>query len=1421
MNFDLNLKLMLIVGGVVAAIVALIVFIVLFRRYLAFRRRLAEMRDMKKDLMSWRNLNGLVRGGNEAREAKAFLSSKMDQVRDLFAGGLRLLKSVSGGKSRPWFVLVGEPKSGKTSLLARSGLELRSGVSPETMRESPLVAWLGPRAYTLDVAGRIFFDRWMKGSGAEWDLLVRSIRKHHRKVPLSGIILTIPADALMTDDAALTREKASIIGNELQHLLKVTGMNVPCHVVVTKLDMILGFREYFFWLDDTEASAPFGWQNPEPGALFDEHKFEAWFDTLDGRLRESMMARLLDPKILRDPSTATHRVDTAGASSLFPDALKSLNANLMIYMKRLFGKEAWNDHDQLLLSGVFFTAAEDAGVTISSDFAARCGKNAAEAPLVTEPKRHPDGRFIGGLLNDFIFPGRVKASYTSGELFRRQLPGYFIAALIVAIGALWLVSALSPTSGVRENLKHLTRYYQGLSEHLAEGDYAASPLFAWTDHGATLLKDEGVRNDPDNTRLSALYQAQIAAEEPIRAPFGFATAEMLWFSLNPDLAVADRREIFDILQAQMVFGPIFSTLVGRWREAGEEPFSELKRNVMFDYFAYNLHSPGDKNDAIAIHDVVSYLFPDLSAELVNVFSTYYQDGWNANAGGVPERYGNPEGSTAISEKLSADFLKSWLKLEIYGETKYPTMRSVIRGADELRAITEGMRAAAAKTKAEGANLKEIVEQWEADLKRASALRQAIDRDLATLETLKTGFSAESFTAAVLDYRERLSKDLEFSEELYDRVKTLVRTDASRTSTYGLNEVVRGLEGKVAPALDAEVQALKAPLLRVEEGRLVEKSANGPRKYEVLGDIVEAALCAPSPAAPTDLKSFFKTLDELKANEEAATAKLRATVQASTNARAVATFAADMETLMHLRSRTVREGLLAGYAKMHPHSGNGVREMVASLATTRDVFGLSGALAAEAFGDVSVTPAYEPKAAEVCFGVYTEVMELAGGKTPIDLPNRAEIAQAMAEYVDAYIDYWENFADRLQMPCADWATYRQRSAELKPYEINTLLAVIYRKAFAILGEIPKACLNERQVKTHSEARALIDARIQMLTPHFSDVCIRQLTNWSLLNAEPTRAYRFLRESSPATLVADYFAVDAAGAKGNIPWWTSYFDSGLALLKREARERGFSQLKGSRASFLRFPFCADPVNPEVVRAEELVDVRSLLESCGFAPVAEATVEAGDQKKAEADNAGRIVTKVRTPYRADDRANANERKFAVDYFVWGERMHAIVETLADRENETIWTLSLTPPEQSQSLNDVKFPELPIANYRYRYGELSVGGVPRGRRVALNSQGETQIARGTVDDADLKLRLNAYSQENDATDVTIAFDGPWAILRVYLTAGGVYDAKARSLDVPVFVRDRYDLTSVLWIRLKINRAIPKPSEWPDTASWPDLPVK
>lgn len=1474
----------LTVGIILGALLSLVVLILFVRRVLRVRRRQAETMSMKKDLMVWKNLNSLVRGGDSTQEAKADLSSRLRQIRDLFANGLQLFRSVGKRTSSvPWFVLVGEPGSGKTSLFARSGLELRASVSPEAMAELPLVGWLGPRAYTLDVSGRTFFDRWLKGSGAEWDAILRCIRRANRKFPLSGIILTIPADALITDDQALTREKASIIGNEIQQLLKVVGMNLPCHVVVTKLDQLVGFREYFAEFTDKESASMFGWQNPSCEGTFDEGTLEAWLDGMETRLREGLLPRLLNPQVLRDPVASAARVKTAGSAYLFPDSLREICANLMTYLNRIFGKEAWNGHDQLILGGTFFTSAIDAGTCVSREFAALGVTAGATGPCASEG----DGRFIGGLLNDFVFARKVAASFTSGELFLRQLPGYAAAVAIAVLGALWLATAVTAPHRMRERLAPSAAYYRSLAERFQKGDVEASPIIGKEGDGRpATFENSPMRGMSDCSRITAFCQALNAANERVFAPPGFIASGAVWFGLDRNLGVRRRKMIFNMMQNHMVFVPLFELMGDRLLQGGDEPMSVIKREALFDYGEILLGAQPDREHIVNIHSIFLYLFPEMGVDMVGLLSTYYPDTPFLKDNRMLGKLIYSREYGLAQQKGFMDLLDAWYRLDVYGETTYPKLRTTILKGNEFCDLVEETAEQARRLRDGGAAKTDEVIDWEKRLDRLSGLRASLDdlfqfiramkisspaSDLAArtgakivdkpggtvVNALLDKFVTDPFKQSVDAFRERMRVDREDLKRLVVESRPLLKGRGGDAFMSSLNENGDIEYQALQEAFDAQVKDLNGKLVRINGLRLFDRGEKGGEleylnegtgtgHYEMIGDIANAVRSSRLPDVPKTLPEFFQNLDGLARSEAHAKGLLEGIRGIDTNSAVVVGFLQDVRTIMAARSVLARERLLLKYAELHPHNGDGVGEMVSDLASAQDereVFGISAPLATEVFGDLTPASQFNPGAAETCFKVFEEMMSMVGADKGNDgkdeaapmltLPNRAEIEQALSEYVEDYIDYWGGFGDRLQLKCGDWNAFRKACAELKPYEVNTLLAVVYRKTISFLSSIPARCQSERQKARIAELVTTMDARIQMLTPHFSDVCIRQATNWSLLHDDPTEAYRFLRDCPASVLVGDYFAVDAEGANGNIPWWTTFFDFGLDLLKRDARRAGVERLRRQNALFLRFPFCADPVDRETVKAEDLDDVAQLLVACGFAPVVEpppTVAPAGSDEKAgasrkEGDKArdermNRIASKVRAPYRADSAAPGVSKRKTIDYFTWGERMLSIVETLRDRENETIWTLSLTPLETSLLLNDKHFPVLPIANYRYRYGELTVGGESRNGRVSLLSGAGVQIARGTVEDADIRIRLDAYSEPDDSVAVKLDYPGPWAILRLYLLPDSVYDAKAKAYHVPLIVRDRYNLVSVLWVTLKINRSIPSPTEWPSTSNWPDIPL-
>ena len=97
------------------------------------------------------------------------------------------------------------------------------------------------------------------------------------------------------------------------------------------------------------------------------------------------------------------------------------------------------------------------------------------------------------------------------------------------------------------------------------------------------------------------------------------------------------------------------------------------------------------------------------------------------------------------------------------------------------------------------------------------------------------------------------------------------------------------------------------------------------------------------------------------------------------------------------------------------------------------------------------------------------------------------------------------------------------------------------------------LSERQLKLRQEMSAVLNDKISILNPHFSEISVRQTTEWSLPPADPAKAFRLLRETSEKDLIVNYFAVVAENSKADIPWWSALFRSGVEVLEKAASHK----------------------------------------------------------------------------------------------------------------------------------------------------------------------------------------------------------------------------------------------------------------------------
>src|SRR5205085_2912644 len=231
------------------------------------------------------------------------------------SSALRFLEQNSIGRGlryrSPWFLVLGPSDSGKSTLLENPGISLSLREGSADFGVSHGIKWrFFDAGVILDVPGHFFLGAEQTGSDErKWKSLLRNLVRYRPQRPIDGVVLTIPATELFGDTAvpsAVLGQRGAHIFDKLWQLQKWTGLCFPVYVVITKCDLIPGFKAMAGQLPSQYKNEMFGWSNP--------YNLEAAFDAawVDQGLEElSYDLNRLQCEIF------TERADIPGLDDLF------------------------------------------------------------------------------------------------------------------------------------------------------------------------------------------------------------------------------------------------------------------------------------------------------------------------------------------------------------------------------------------------------------------------------------------------------------------------------------------------------------------------------------------------------------------------------------------------------------------------------------------------------------------------------------------------------------------------------------------------------------------------------------------------------------------------------------------------------------------------------------------------------------------------------------------------------------------------------------------------------------------------------------------------------------------------------------------------------------------------------------------------
>ena len=135
-------------------------------------------------------------------------------------------------------------RSGKTKAVAAANIALPGFQDPlqGTGGTVNMNWWFTNNGIILDTAGRLMLPEVPTSNNPEWDEFLRTLNRKRPDCPINGLLLTIPADTLITDRADKIDRKAGEIAVQFTKVQGMLGIRFPVFVLITKCDKILGFR---------------------------------------------------------------------------------------------------------------------------------------------------------------------------------------------------------------------------------------------------------------------------------------------------------------------------------------------------------------------------------------------------------------------------------------------------------------------------------------------------------------------------------------------------------------------------------------------------------------------------------------------------------------------------------------------------------------------------------------------------------------------------------------------------------------------------------------------------------------------------------------------------------------------------------------------------------------------------------------------------------------------------------------------------------------------------------------------------------------------------------------------------------------------------------------------------------------------------
>ena len=382
-----------VTGRVVTTVILVLLWAVVVA-FLYFRKRKANARLM----------NGIAEG--DAGESRG--QDDVERLRQQFEDAIKTLKESrgkgGGGISLydlPWYVIIGPPGAGKTTVLSNSGLRfpLASRFGNKAVRGVGGTRncdwWFTDEAIFLDTAGRYTTQDSNEAADREgWRGFLELLKRYRRRRPINGVLIAISIQDVLTLDPGERQQHVGAIKKRVAELQRYFGIRFPVYVLLTKCDLVPGFTEFFDDLGAEERAQVWGFT-----LSVDESRSLDNLDTLLKQEFASLVSRLQGRLVRRIHEE--HDLSRRGTLFSFPDQISVVLDIVQGFLHDTFAPSAYEEPS--FLRGIYLTSGTQEGAPIDRLMGGLARSFGLEGALAGGVARQGRSYFITRLLRDVMF----------------------------------------------------------------------------------------------------------------------------------------------------------------------------------------------------------------------------------------------------------------------------------------------------------------------------------------------------------------------------------------------------------------------------------------------------------------------------------------------------------------------------------------------------------------------------------------------------------------------------------------------------------------------------------------------------------------------------------------------------------------------------------------------------------------------------------------------------------------------------------------------------------------------------------------------------------------------------------------------------------------------------------------------------------